>query len=117
NGPESSTRMLPSGLVVDPAASVSWRSPLPSGRMSKTCSPGGSAWSGSQEESKATAFVTGSCAPSQLASALHRVIARKPSGCDGPVAPGGIVRQRKLLGRYRCALDVHTSSVGFPHFG
>jgi hypothetical protein len=36
NGPGSSTRRLPSGLVVNPEASVNWRSPSPSGRMAKS---------------------------------------------------------------------------------
>src|SRR5262245_10441041 len=52
--------MLPSGLVVRPAASVSSRSPCPSGRIAKICSPTEFVRSGSQLESKTTASVTGS---------------------------------------------------------
>ena len=52
--------MLPSGLVVNPEASVSWRSPLPSGRMAKTWLPLGLVPNGSQLESNTTAFVAGS---------------------------------------------------------
>jgi hypothetical protein len=60
NGPGSSTRKPPSGLVVTPAASVCWRSPLPSGRMPKICGPRGLEPSGSQLEAKTTASVTAS---------------------------------------------------------
>jgi hypothetical protein len=58
NGPGSSTRKLPSGLVAIPEASVSWRSPRPSGRMAKICPQLGLAPNGSQLEAKTTAFVT-----------------------------------------------------------
>jgi hypothetical protein len=54
--------MPPSGSVVDPDASVSCRTPLPSGRMAKSWPPNGLAWKGSQVDSKTIAFVTVSCA-------------------------------------------------------
>lgn len=74
NGPGGSTLMLPSGLVVNPEASVSWRSPRPSGRVAKTWLPNGLAWSGSQLGSKMTAFVTG---PWPLLRSKHAVDDRK----------------------------------------
>ena len=60
-------RKLPSGLVVMPEASVSWRSPRPSGRMAKICPPLGLASSGSQLDWNTTVWVTGSCVTSWIA--------------------------------------------------
>src|SRR5262249_12956578 len=59
-GPGNSTWMVPSGSVVVPRAFVSWRSPVPSGRIAKSCSPNGLAPMGSQLDWKSTAPVRGS---------------------------------------------------------
>src|SRR5262249_2228695 len=48
NGVGISTWTVPSASVVMPRALVSWRSPEPSGRIAKICSPNGFAPTGSQ---------------------------------------------------------------------
>src|SRR5262249_15064165 len=58
NGVGISTWTVPSASVVMPRASVSWRSPEPSGRIAKIWSPNGFAPTGSQFAEKRTVPVT-----------------------------------------------------------
>ena len=53
-GPGSSTCTVPSGSVVMPRAFVSWRSPVPSGRIAKSWLPNGLPPTGSQLDENST---------------------------------------------------------------
>src|SRR5439155_14204518 len=79
NGPGNSTCTVPSGSIVKPRAFVSWRSPVPSGRIAKSCSPNGLAPTGSQLDWNSTVPVIGSRKRREMFAGTKHPVGGRPS--------------------------------------